>query len=364
MPKFDPKEIKTSKVYTIRFFFIVLVLFLGEVILNITYYHKSPISHVAIFDITSSIANSTTTTLPPPPLNAWTMDTADNAIESINFQPGTVSREFGVGKNPDYIALDPTGALLYIANKDSDTVSVMNLFNIKFAPPIAVGKSPVALAFSPTVAVMYVLDEGDNSYLPVNLVGRKPETPVYAGPSPTDMAVDQTGAYAYITDSGDNSVLPVNLTTGKSSDPIPVGTDPTEIKIHNNIALILNAGSDSISVLDLTTSQVVDTVYLPGSPTDVGFSMYASVSYIALGNLNEIVPLNLLTFKISNPIPTGQDPVSIACNVGGNFALVINQKSNSATYIDLSKNQTVRTIALGNAPLGIGYVPTLSPYYS
>lgn len=91
------------------------------------------------------------------------------------------TREISVGRQPSGIVVDPTGQHVYVANSDSDTISVLDSVNAVVAATVAVGARedpgfghmPTDIALSPDQRTLYVACGGANALavLPLNTDG-------------------------------------------------------------------------------------------------------------------------------------------------------------------------------------------------
>src|SRR5262249_11100407 len=94
---------------------------------------------------------------------------------------GAATREITVGTHPNALALSPSGDQLYVANGDSDSISVVDTRSdavtstVDLAPyrGAPVGTQPNALAVSADARALYVANAGDNDVAVVEL-GRRP----------------------------------------------------------------------------------------------------------------------------------------------------------------------------------------------
>lgn len=66
-----------------------------------------------------------------------------------------------VGENPSAIAVDPVTDYVYVANRDSNSVSILDgKTQTKLGQDVPVGANPVALAVNPTTGYVYVANTG------------------------------------------------------------------------------------------------------------------------------------------------------------------------------------------------------------
>ncbi len=71
---------------------------------------------------------------------------------------GVLLRNTGVGKSPSALAVDPQTARVFVLDRDSQAVSVLDAHTGVLLRNTGVGKSPSALAVDPQTARVFVLD--------------------------------------------------------------------------------------------------------------------------------------------------------------------------------------------------------------
>jgi 6-phosphogluconolactonase (cycloisomerase 2 family) len=138
------------------------------------------------------------------------------------------------GPNPDGLAIDPSGANLYVSNYSSNSISV---FNIGSSPspgtltevsgsPLNTGYSaPVALTLDPKGQYLYVANQGSSNIaaysinsttaLP-NILTTSTTTGAFATEgSPSFLAFDPSGKYLYVGNQGSSSgIQAFSVSTG------------------------------------------------------------------------------------------------------------------------------------------------------
>jgi len=159
-------------------------------------YHIYLIIIIAVVIYTSIIAL---------PHNAVGKTLHDLEIESksiVENVPG-----INVGKNPISIALDDYHNIAYVANQDSNTVSIINGETLGVSK-ISVGKSPSSIAVDENSNIAYVANQDSNTVSIINETDGvyRNIANVTVGESPSDIAVDENSNIAYVTNAGPNTV--------------------------------------------------------------------------------------------------------------------------------------------------------------
>jgi YVTN family beta-propeller protein len=135
-------------------------------------------------------------------------------VTRVDLVKGTVTKVIPVGRHPTGIAWNQSGARLYVANGNSDTVSVIDTRGDTTVRPIAIapfrerknGLAPTAVALSPDNSTLYVTLGGINAVA------------VYSLPSATLRGLVPTGWYPTSVDvSADGRTIAVGTLFGVGS---------------------------------------------------------------------------------------------------------------------------------------------------
>lgn len=141
---------------------------------------------------------------------AYVSEWGQKAVAVVDTSSRTMIGEIAVGTHPSALAVSPTRDELYVANTDSDSVSVIDTRANRVTQTIAlqpyegapVGTSPNALAVAPDGRTLYVANAGDNDVAVVRLEGGERDDPVAglipAGWYPSGIAVDPAGKRLFV----------------------------------------------------------------------------------------------------------------------------------------------------------------------
>jgi YVTN family beta-propeller protein len=177
-----------------------------------------------------------------------------------------------VDKSPNGIAIDPATQKVYVANTDSDTVSIidgtMDTVNNNTIP---VGKSPASIAIDPVTGKVYVANLESVSVIDstTDKVMRNVTT---VGKSPNGVAIDSYTGKVYVTNTDSDTVSVINGTTYKVMRNVTVGKSPSGIAIdsYTGKVYVTNLDSDTVSVIDGTIDRTVANIRFSISPINSG----------------------------------------------------------------------------------------------
>ena len=148
-------------------------------------------------------------------LSVYRIDAASGILNEIPGSP------FRTGHNPVAMTLDASARYALIANAGAGSVSVFRyqtnesplIFEIaKYGSPFAAGKHPVALAEDPTGKHLYVADADTDSlslfrvHFQSGVLEALPGSPLATGKSPRSVQVHPDGAWVYVLNSGSGDI--------------------------------------------------------------------------------------------------------------------------------------------------------------
>jgi YVTN family beta-propeller protein len=136
----------------------------------------------------------------------------DDEVVVINIATQAVTR-IPVGSQPNKILLSPDQSLLYVANGNSDSVSVIDTNRDRVVQTISLsrpgdkykGANPNSLALSPNGRTLYVTLGGENAVAVVSLRNNQAIGRIPTGWYPNSVSVSQDGKSLYVVNAKSNS---------------------------------------------------------------------------------------------------------------------------------------------------------------
>jgi YVTN family beta-propeller protein len=279
-----------------------------------------------------------------------------------------------VGDTPGLLALSPDGTRLVVANRGSDSISVIDTAtNTKVTPDITVGDSPSTADFTPDGSAVYVVNFGTGtqgySLSRVSLLNNSVVTIPISGAGLAAMGPANTPAAGrlYLTnfamntvsivDTATNTVLPGSIPVGQS--PLDLAVSPSGQRVY-----VANATGHSLSVISTASNIVTATVPLaiaPGAagPGGLAVTPNGKFVYATVLDANPVLPgavwvIDTATNTVSAPpIPVGVQPQAIAVSPDGSVVYVANAVSNTVSAISTATNTVIKTFTVGVGPIGL-----------
>jgi YVTN family beta-propeller protein len=250
----------------------------------------------------------------------------------------------------------------YISNGGSNTVTVLDLVNMRQDRVIAVGAGPSGLAVNPRRNEVYVVNTGSGTVSVINAETNTVAATIRVQRNPYFIDVDTRGERAYVANSGSNNVSVLDLARRREIGVIGAGEGPGMARVSNDgkSVVISNRASGSVSIADARSLQVRSSFdHCPGA-TDVMILPDSSKAFITCSAGHQIMVIGLAHSNGSEPraadvglsiLDVGQTPVDLALKPDGGEAFVSNYDSDTISELTTSTNEVGGAYPMGTHPV-------------
>jgi YVTN family beta-propeller protein len=332
------------------------------------------------------------------------------SVLSIDQNTGTLAEISSIPNSllpaagPTAIAVHPSGNLLFVTNNNGSpgTLSVFiidSIGSLTPAPgsPFPVGLNPQALALNATGTVVYVANKGANSISALSIdqntgvLSLFDTEPLLIGTAPSSVTVGPGGQFLYVTNSsgaGTIDWLTIDPVTGELSAGGTAATvaNPQFIRIDpaGKLLYATNSASDLVSIFSINPIAgpltFVGERPMRDGPGAVAFVSGSSAisptptfAYVANAGGNTVSAFaitpatGLLTELVSVGSPfslaPGTNPQSVAADPFGRYLFVVNQTNNTVSGFTIASGTggltaVVPTASTGTAPRAITVEPS------
>ena len=278
-----------------------------------------------------------------------------------------------VGSNPSGIVVNPATNTAYVANRLSNTVSVISGATNTVTDTIQVGIAPLDAAVNPVTNTIYVTnsDLNLNSHSvsvidgSTNIVTNTITLP--ANSQPAGIAVNPVTDTIYVANccsigtvsviDGSTNIVTNTITLPANSQPAGIAVNPT-----TNTIYVTNHFSTTVSVIDGSTNIVTNTIPVPG-PNHPAVNPSTNLIYVPNGNSDSVSVIDGSTNIVTNTIQVGIVPTAAAVNPVTNTIYVSNLSSNTISVIDGATNNVIDTISVGTEPTSVAVNPLTNTVY-
>jgi YVTN family beta-propeller protein len=155
-------------------------------------------------------------------------DLSGSSVFAVNLAGGDV-QEGRSGTGPEGVTLSPDGSMLWVANREDGTVSVLDPYTLSLQGTMVSGRAPVRVAFTPDGSRAYVVNAGEGSITVFDPRSRARLGSVPVGLYPLGIAIDMDGTRAYVASTRDDEISVIDLATNSVVERIPVGPEPFDM---------------------------------------------------------------------------------------------------------------------------------------
>lgn len=208
----------------------------------------------------------------------WLTAEADSGIVELDAATGTVLMLWKTGGAKSHTLVStPNGRKLFVANKDSDSVTVINRLTV-VAKRIATGAEPEGLDIAPNGRELWVANRGDHTVTVINARKDRPDTTMTSG-----------------------GIEPVRLR---------FTPDGSEVWVSN-------WGSRTVTIFDRTSRELLATVAFEVRPWDIVFSADGGQAFVSAPERNEIHVVDTTTRLVGGSFFAGSEPLGMAWSSWG-----------------------------------------------
>ncbi len=300
-------------------------------------------------------------------ISAYTVNSANGSLTQIACASGCnpnagYTSNYLAGSYPSWIAIDPTGAYLYVANNTSSDVSAYSIDGNTGAltqincgattgaacstantANFAAGTNPRAVTVSGSYVYVTNTGSGNISQYTVSGGGLLPMSPavIPAGTAPAGIAVDPAGQYAYVTSSsnllqfriGANGVLASTgtaVSTGTNSTPVAVAIAKNA---NGQFLYTANQGTNDVSAFSVSSTGALSQVVC-GTTTGNGCGAAIAANFAA-----------------------GTMPANLTADPSGQFVYVADNGSGDVAEYAITASGGLAALFPAQVPVGTGSNP-------
>ena len=289
-----------------------------------------------------------------------------SAVAKVGPQPASpvTPNTIPMSASPRFVAVSPDGRHAYTANRDAQSITVVDTATNQVTATIPVAAGPPRfLSFAPDGRKLYVSIFNDRGTIhSLGVLDSRSNTmvatiPQPARPFPAEASPDGTQLYVPLPDIASISVI--DTTTNDTIGQIPVAPNPAGVAFSadGQRAFTVSHDSNLVSVIETRNLEVESTIPVGNSPASIALNPHRPLAAVVNDNSNSVSLIDTAGQQVMATIPVGKDPQDIAWSPDGRFGYVVNEGSNSVSVIDSETNQVTATMPTGAGPTSIALLP-------
>jgi YVTN family beta-propeller protein len=209
--------------------------------------------------------------------------------------PTVLSRAV-VQSAPHGVAINLGLKRLYVANHDSDTLSVLDSTTYGVVKTIAAGDGPNGVAYNSKNGYIYIADRNTNKVRVIRASDNVFVKDIAVGSRPDGVAANNVSNKIYVANYGSGTVSIINGATNTVEKTVSVGSEPANIAIDTglNKAFVSLHGAGRIAAISSSGAVTSIDVYSSG-PYGIAVDTVRKLVYVATIETFRIAVVNANT---------------------------------------------------------------------
>ncbi|MFJ8948300.1 IPT/TIG domain-containing protein [Streptomyces sp. NPDC102395] len=269
--------------------------------------------------------------LTPDGTRAYVANRASNTVSVIDTATDTVTHTIPTSADPVFVAAAPDGTRVYVSVNTDGLLSVIDTSSNTIVANVPVGAGASVVGVTPDGARAYVSVQNANLVSVVDTATNTVTGTVPVAGAPIGLAVTPDGARVYVASLFSNTVSVIDTATDTVTGTVPVGPTPILVNTAPDGAhvYVTNVGDSTVSVIETATNTVTATVGVSSQPRLVTVSPDSAHAFVANFEPDTVSVIDTATHTVVENIDVGDGPTCIAFTPSGTYAYVTNNASGS-----------------------------------
>jgi YVTN family beta-propeller protein len=250
----------------------------------------------------------------------------------------------------------------YVTNSGSNTVTVLDLVNLRQDRVIRVGDNPTGIAANPLKNEIYAVNTNSNSVSVIDAEKNAVVATIPVHSKPYFIDVDAKGERAYVANSGSNNVSVIDLAARREITAVGAGEAPGMARISpdGKSLVVSNRASGSVTVVDPQSHKVRSVFSGCPAATHVVILPDSTKAFVACSGGHQVMVVGLARTesaiasehadRLLTFLDVGQTPVHLALKPDGGEIFVSNFDSDTISEIATQANEVGGAYLVGAHP--------------
>jgi YVTN family beta-propeller protein len=173
----------------------------------------------------------------------------DSGVTVIDTSTNKVATQLKTGAGHHEIAFSDDDRLAFVTNKDTGTLSLIDIRKLIVSKELKVGSNPAAITFSSLSQTAYVANEGDGTIVAIS--GEKNVARIQTEPGVRVISVPQNGHYGFAVNQRQSKVYVFDLSSNRLVQTVPVGPGSDQISFTQQFAYVRSTGSEFVTMIKM-----------------------------------------------------------------------------------------------------------------
>ncbi len=264
--------------------------------------------------------------------------------------------------SPPVTALEDAGRYLYVPNRASADVAVIDTASDKVVARIRVGNVPHQVIVSTKLGKLVASNTADDTISIVDLATLETEATLMLDAEPEHMEISPDGALVAVGNIGAGTVSLVSLAENRELARVDGLYAPHNLTFGADGALlyVANLGASHVSVIDVATARIIDEIPVADAPMlaavaagggedfqgllNVTATLDGRLGFAAHGESDLLAVLDLRARTRLKSITLGDRPWRAFASADGRYMLVPNNGDRTVSVVSTATLEVVATL--------------------
>lgn len=180
-------------------------------------------------------------------------DPAHSGVTAIDVKTAKAVKFFATGAGHHEIAFSQDSRYVFVSNRDSGTLSVIDASDLSLAKTLEVGPHPLSVAYSALSQAVYVADGRDGSISVIDARSHTLRTRIQAEQGLGPMRFSNDGRFGIVLNTLENRAVVIDASNDRQVHNLDVSAEPYQVTFTSAYAYIRGLASPKVTMINLST---------------------------------------------------------------------------------------------------------------
>jgi gliding motility-associated-like protein len=300
----------------------------------------------AAINNTGTEQTATITVIPKPAGFLYVANANSNSVTVINTGNNVPIETIAVGLLPYKVVVNPNGLYAYVINQQSYTVTVIDAITNVVKTTISVGHNPNDMQISPDGKKLYIIC-GDGSVSTINTLTNTVAATIQLNYGLNSAGISPDGTHLYVYDFLESKLIVIKTLTNTIEAKI-AGSQHSYSRVFTADGFLYQAESDATTVRKINTSNytVVKAISVGIDPIGIVLTPDEKRIFVANSLSKSVSVISTVNDEVIKTIPVSASDGGLAISPDGNFVYTAGLASREVSVISTATNTVVNRISL------------------
>ncbi|HSE16160.1 MAG TPA: YncE family protein [Pyrinomonadaceae bacterium] len=177
---------------------------------------------------------------------------AASGVTVIDTATNKVAAHLKTGLGHHEIAFTADDQLAFVTNKQTGTVSLIDIRKLAVLKDLKSGSQPAAIAFSTLSQTAYVANEGDGTIAAISAAKQDVVARIQTEPGVGVISIPTIGHYGFAVNTPKSTAYAFDLSSNRVVQTIPVGPGSDQLSFTKQFAYVRASGSEFVTMINMT----------------------------------------------------------------------------------------------------------------